>query len=92
MDISRIIFSKIGIHSRYGAEHRRDLSIDDLDTAAEWPLARQPYLPETNLPGVFAVGYVREIVASNVFLRQLEKSQLQSHLITKCCNNKTKNN
>ena len=28
-------------------------------TAAGWPLARQPYLLETSLPGVFAVGDVR---------------------------------
>jgi thioredoxin reductase (NADPH) len=36
----------------------RDLSIEDLD-AAGWTLARQPYLLETSLPGVFAVGDVR---------------------------------
>jgi thioredoxin reductase (NADPH) len=35
-----------------------DLSPDDL-TAARWPLARAPYLLETSLPGVFAVGDVR---------------------------------
>ena len=35
-----------------------DLSQDDL-TAAHWPLARPPYLLETSLPGVFAVGDVR---------------------------------
>ncbi|HJZ75716.1 MAG TPA: FAD-dependent oxidoreductase [Vicinamibacterales bacterium] len=35
-----------------------DLSRDDL-TAAQWPLARAPYLLETSLPGVFAVGDVR---------------------------------
>ena len=35
-----------------------DLSPDDLMTAA-WPLARPPYLLETNRPGVFAVGDVR---------------------------------
>ncbi|MGH9421546.1 MAG: FAD-dependent oxidoreductase, partial [Thermoanaerobaculia bacterium] len=34
-----------------------DLSAEDL---AGWPLARRPYLLETNLPGVFAVGDVRE--------------------------------
>ena len=33
-----------------------DLSKDDL---AHWPLARPPYLLETSLPGVFAVGDVR---------------------------------
>jgi thioredoxin reductase (NADPH) len=35
-----------------------DLSPDDL-AAAQWPLARPPYLLETSLPGVFAVGDVR---------------------------------
>jgi len=35
-----------------------DLSLEDLD-AARWPLARAPYLLETSLPGVFAVGDVR---------------------------------
>jgi thioredoxin reductase (NADPH) len=34
------------------------LSKDDLD-AAHWPLGRSPYLLETSLPGVFAVGDVR---------------------------------
>ncbi len=35
-----------------------DLSADDL-AGARWPLARQPYLMETSLPGIFAVGDVR---------------------------------
>jgi thioredoxin reductase (NADPH) len=35
-----------------------DLSPEDL-TTARWPLARSPYLLETNRPGVFAVGDVR---------------------------------
>ncbi|HKI06181.1 MAG TPA: FAD-dependent oxidoreductase [Thermoanaerobaculia bacterium] len=35
-----------------------DLSPDDLAEAG-WPLARPPYLLETSLPGVFAVGDVR---------------------------------
>src|SRR5262249_15612452 len=35
-----------------------DLSQDDL-AAAHWPLSRAPYLLETSLPGVFAVGDVR---------------------------------
>ena len=35
-----------------------DLSPQDL-AAARWPLARPPYLLETTLPGVFAVGDVR---------------------------------
>jgi thioredoxin reductase (NADPH) len=34
-----------------------DLAADDL--AAHWKLARHPYLLETSLPGVFAVGDVR---------------------------------
>ena len=35
-----------------------DLSPENLSTAG-WPIARQPYLLETSLPGVFAVGDVR---------------------------------
>jgi thioredoxin reductase (NADPH) len=35
-----------------------DLTREDLD-AAQWPLTRPPYLLETSLPGVFAVGDVR---------------------------------
>jgi len=35
-----------------------DLSPEDL-SAARWPLARPPYLLETSVPGVFAVGDVR---------------------------------
>jgi thioredoxin reductase (NADPH) len=35
-----------------------DLSPENL-IAARWPLARQPYLLEASLPGVFAVGDVR---------------------------------
>jgi len=35
-----------------------DLTREELD-AARWPLARSPYLLETSLPGVFAVGDVR---------------------------------
>ena len=35
-----------------------DLSPENL-SAARWPLARQPYLLETSLPGVFTVGDVR---------------------------------
>ena len=36
----------------------QDLHPDDL-TAFRWPLPRAPYLLETSLPGVFAVGDVR---------------------------------
>jgi thioredoxin reductase (NADPH) len=36
----------------------QDLSSENL-SAAHWPLTRQPYLLETSLPGVFAVGDVR---------------------------------
>lgn len=36
----------------------QDLTPDDL-SAHRWPLARAPYLLETSLPGVFAVGDVR---------------------------------
>jgi thioredoxin reductase (NADPH) len=35
-----------------------DLGVEDL-AATRWPLARPPYLLETSLPGVFAVGDVR---------------------------------
>jgi thioredoxin reductase (NADPH) len=35
-----------------------DLSPENL-SAVGWPIARQPYLLETSLPGVFAVDYVR---------------------------------
>jgi thioredoxin reductase (NADPH) len=35
-----------------------DLSQEDLD-AADWPYARRPYLLETSLPGIFAIGDVR---------------------------------
>lgn len=35
-----------------------DLTTDDLANA-EWPLSRPPYLLESNLPGVFAVGDIR---------------------------------
>jgi len=35
-----------------------DLTPEDL-AAKKWPLPRRPYLLETSLPGVFAVGDVR---------------------------------
>jgi thioredoxin reductase len=37
---------------------RVDLAADDLDSAG-WPLGRRPYLFETSVPGVFAVGDIR---------------------------------
>ncbi len=33
--------------------------LPEILSATGWPLTRQPYLLETNLPGVFAVGDVR---------------------------------
>ena len=36
-----------------------DLSSENLSTTTGWPLPRQPYLLETSLPGIFAVGDVR---------------------------------
>jgi thioredoxin reductase (NADPH) len=36
----------------------RDLTAEEL-SAASWPLVRPPFLLETSLPGVFAVGDVR---------------------------------
>ena len=39
-------------------DSRPELTKDDL-AAANWPLARPPFLLETSLPGVFAVGDVR---------------------------------
>ncbi len=41
------------------------LSLDDL-VAAKWPLRRQPYLLETSIPGVLAVGDVRSGSAKRV--------------------------
>jgi hypothetical protein len=35
-----------------------DLAADDLDSAG-WPIGRRPYLFETSVPGVFAVGDIR---------------------------------
>ena len=42
-----------------------DLLLADL-TAAEWPLARAPYLFETSRPGIFAVGDVRSASVKRV--------------------------
>jgi thioredoxin reductase (NADPH) len=71
------------------------LSPEDL-SAAHWPLARPPYLLETSLPGVFAVGDVRggsiKRVASAVgegsiaisfvhqILQQLQRKQVESRI------------
>ncbi len=48
----------VGLDERGFIKTGSDLSRDDLD-AAGWPLERPPYLLETSLPGVFAVGDVR---------------------------------
>ena len=42
-----------------------DLLPDDL-TAAHWPLPRRPYLMETSIPGVFAVGDARSTSVKRV--------------------------
>jgi thioredoxin reductase (NADPH) len=48
----------IALNSKGFIKTGRDLLKEDLSSAG-WPLARQPYLLETSLPGVFAVGDVR---------------------------------
>ena len=48
----------VALDSRGFIRTGSDLSPDDL-AGARWPLARGPYLLETSLPGVFAVGDVR---------------------------------
>jgi thioredoxin reductase (NADPH) len=40
-----------------------DLSREDLERA-KWPLKRAPYLLETSLPGVFAVGDIAPATSS----------------------------
>jgi len=42
-----------------------DLTAEDLEKA-KWPLARSPYLLETSLPGVFAVGDIRQASVKRV--------------------------
>ena len=65
-----------------------DLLQENLSTAG-WPLTRQPYLLETSLPGVFAVGDVRA-AASSVLHQQSAKDQLRSHLFIKYSRNSAK--
>jgi thioredoxin reductase (NADPH) len=48
----------IGLDDKGFIKTGPDLSTENL-SAAGWPLMRQPYLLETSLPGVFAVGDVR---------------------------------
>jgi thioredoxin reductase (NADPH) len=48
----------IALDSKGFIKTGQDLSPENLG-AAHWPLARQPYLLEASLPGVFAVGDVR---------------------------------
>ena len=62
-----------------------DLLPENLSTA-RWPLARPPYLLETSLPGVFAVGDVRA-GALSALLPQSAKDQLRYHLFTKYSKN-----
>ena len=58
-----------------------DLSPENL-SAARWPLARQPYLLETTLLGVFAVGDVRgssvKRVASAMGMRRINRDLIYS--------------
>ncbi len=42
-----------------------DLRADEL-TRDRWPLARRPYLMETSIPGVFAVGDARSTSVKRV--------------------------
>ena len=64
-------------------EHKTgsDLSPENL-SAARWPLFRQPYLLETSLPGVFAVGDVRggsvKRVASAMGMRRINRDLIYS--------------
>lgn len=48
----------IALDSRGFVKTGADITASDLDTS-RWPLHRQPYLFETNVPRVFAVGDVR---------------------------------
>jgi thioredoxin reductase (NADPH) len=48
----------VALDDRQFVKTGADLSPEDL-AAAHWPLRRQPYLFETSVPGVFAVGDVR---------------------------------
>ncbi|MGH8639542.1 MAG: NAD(P)/FAD-dependent oxidoreductase, partial [Burkholderiales bacterium] len=49
---------RVGLDAKGFIKTGADLTQEDL-AAAQWPLERSPYLLETSLPGVFAVGDVR---------------------------------
>jgi len=55
---TRWLQSCVALDARGFIKTGADLAPEDL-AAAHWPLARPPYLLETSLPGVFAVGDVR---------------------------------
>ena len=55
---TRWLQSCVALDARAFIKTGADLAPEDL-AAAHWPLARPPYLLETSLPGVFAVGDVR---------------------------------
>lgn len=50
--------SRVALDAKGFIKTGLDLTQDDL-AAAQWPLERSPYLLETSVPGVFAVGDVR---------------------------------
>jgi len=55
---TRCLYGCVALDDKGFIKTGLDLSRENLN-AAGWPLTRQPYLLETSLPGVFAVGDVR---------------------------------